>query len=155
MNTDCNDEYHHSMSDDLGEFYMYKYSLIIADDEETIANGLENMVDWHELGFHVEKVFSDGQEVIDYIENRSVDVILSDVVMNNVSGIDVAKYVYENKMDTLVVLLTGYSEFEMAQHAVKYKVDRYLLKPTDMEELISVFKEIKKRKDESRQMQHE
>ena len=66
------------------------YSLVIAEDELTMRWGLVNMVKWNELGFRVDGEFSDGQEVLAYLENSKPDVILTDIKMNHVSGLDIA-----------------------------------------------------------------
>ncbi|MGI5894948.1 MAG: response regulator, partial [Candidatus Merdivicinus sp.] len=60
------------------------YKIIIADDEEIVGNGLKDLIPWQELGFSVIKVFSDGDQVIDYIRSNDVDVILTDIKMNRV-----------------------------------------------------------------------
>lgn len=69
------------------------YSLVIAEDELTTRWGLVNMVKWNELGFQVDGEFSDGQEVLAYLESHQPDVILTDIKMNHVSGLDIAKFV--------------------------------------------------------------
>ena len=59
------------------------YSLVIAEDELTTRWGLVNMVKWNELGFQVDGEFSDGQEVLAYLESHQPDVILTDIKMNH------------------------------------------------------------------------
>lgn len=118
------------------------YKMIIADDEKMIQNGLEKMVDWHALGFDVVKIFSDGAEVIEFLENEPVDVVLTDIKMSTINGIEVAKYVYEKKIPCKVLFMSGYQEFELAYQAIKYGVDNYILKPCKIEEVQAVFKKI-------------
>jgi len=119
------------------------YKLIIADDETDIRQGLIEIVDWKKLGYELLAYFSDGREVIEYLENHHVDVILTDIKMSHLSGIDVAKYVYENKLPTKVMLLSGFREFDLAKMAIKYDVVDYLLKPTNFRELHSKFRELR------------
>lgn len=119
------------------------YKLIITDDEDTILNGLSRFVNWKELGYELVALFKDGRETLDYLSENDVDVVLTDIKMNEVSGLEVAKFVYLNKSDTKVVILSGYKEFEYAKKAIEYNVEFFLTKPTDLDEISSVFKKIK------------
>ena len=123
------------------------YKVIIADDEKVIRMGLRNILDWEKLGFEVSGIFSDGEEVLDYLDYTIPDVILTDVKMANLSGLDVAKYVMEHQCPCKVVIVSGYHEFDSALKALKYGADEYLLKPVDPEELTQVFTKIRETLD--------
>lgn len=126
------------------------YKAIIADDEKIIRMGLKSIIDWEELGFEIQEVFSDGEEIIEYLEYAMPDVILTDIKMANVSGIDVVKYVSEHKLPCKVILISGFHEFELAVQAIKYGAENYLLKPVNPEELQSVFTTLRKKLDEEK-----
>ena len=115
------------------------YSLIIAEDELMARERLTHMVKWETFGFHVDAAFSDGQEVLDYLKYNTPDVILTDIKMTHVSGLDVAKYVSERSMTTKVMLLSGNEEFEYAKRAIEYRVSDYLSKPISFPRLKEVF----------------
>ncbi len=119
------------------------YSLILVDDEPEILTGLCNIVKWNELGFHIDAAFSNGEEALEYIKHRHCDAVLSDIRMNGISGLDIADYIKTNLPDTRVILISAYSEFEYAHHAVNARVFGYLLKPTQISHLISLFNELK------------
>ena len=123
------------------------YKIVIADDEKIIRLGLKNVVNWNELGFEVSELFSDGQEVIEYLDYAMPDVSLSDVKMHHVSGLDVAKYVFENQLPCKVVLVSGYREFELAVQGIKYGAEDYLLKPTSVDAIETTFSKIRKELD--------
>ncbi len=123
------------------------YKLVIVDDEKAIRKGIRDYIDWKSMGFEVVESFEDGRETIHYIEHNSIDVILTDIEMAEVSGIDLAKYIYENKGEIKVVIISGYKEFEYARKAVEYGVEHYLLKPIRMDEVTEVFLKIKKMLD--------
>ena len=123
------------------------YKLLIADDEKIIREGLLKMVNWNKLGFEVVKTISDGEEVIDFLESELVDVVLTDVMMPHVSGIDIAKYVQEYQLPCKVVFISGYKKFEFAHQAIKYGVEYYILKPSKMEEVVAVFEHIRNELD--------
>ncbi len=118
------------------------YSLVIAEDEQIMRNGLTRMVNWKELGFSVAAVFSDGSEVLDYLKENMPDVLLMDIEMIRVTGLEVAKFVAENKLPVKVILLTGYKNFEYARQAVEYNVAHYLLKPISLPALRKVFSDL-------------
>lgn len=115
------------------------YKLVIADDEAMIRKGLTKSVDWKSLGFDLVAVFEDGSDVIEYIQNNPVDVVFSDILMCNASGLDVAKYIHENQIPTKIILMSGYQEFRYAHEAIRYHVYDYLLKPVSTDEIIDKF----------------
>ena len=119
------------------------YKLIIADDEEIIQEGLSNLVDWKELGFEIVGIFEDGNEVIDFLNGMHVDVVLTDIKMTYVGGIEIARYVMEAELPCKVVLISGHKEFELAVQAIKYGVEDYILKPSKMDEIKKVFRKIR------------
>lgn len=133
---------------------------MIVDDEAIMREGLMNLVDWKTIGFEVVADFEDGQEALEYLKNNEVDVLLTDIKMTFVSGLDLARYVDEQKLSTKVVLISGYKDFEYAREAVKYNVVQYLLKPISLKEIKRVFTEIrmeidKERENQKRQKDHQ
>lgn len=126
------------------------YKLVIADDEKIIRLGLKNVVNWPELGFELTELFTDGQEIIEYLDYVVPDVILTDIKMNHVSGIDVAKYIFERELPCKVVLISGYQEFDLAVQGLKYGAEDYLLKPTNVDSVIDTFTKLKKQLDITR-----
>lgn len=126
------------------------YRLIVVDDEQAIRRGMCNYIDWNAMGFQVEADFEDGKETIEYLKDHPVDVVMTDIEMAEVSGLELARYVWENKLPVKIVILSGYREFEYARKAIKYNVENYLLKPIRMDELQEVFGKIKKQLDETK-----
>lgn len=120
------------------------HSVIIIDDEAIIRDGLCDMVDWQHLGYEVVACFSDGRDAIAYLEDHQVDVVLTDIMMDDVGGIEVAKYAYEKKPDTRVVIVSGYRDFGFARDAIRFHAASYLLKPIDFDELNAVFSDLKR-----------
>lgn len=108
---------------------------IIVDDEETIREGLSKYISRAFSEICITGVFSDGKDAIDFLSNNHVDIILTDIRMSEKSGIDIAKYVFENTPDVKVVFLSAYQEFEYAKKAMKYGVKDYLTKPIKLSEL--------------------
>lgn len=118
------------------------FSLVIVEDEKIARERLIHMVKWEDLGFYVEASFSGGQEVLNYLRYNIPQVILTDIKMPRVTGLDVAKYVDANHLPVQVVLLSGYEEFEYAKQALTYHVVDYLTKPLSIAKLKEMFRKI-------------
>ncbi len=123
------------------------YKLIIADDEKIIQEGLVTQNNWNELGFEIVGIFNDGAEVIEYLESMPVDVVLTDIMMTHIGGIDIARYVQESGIPCKVVFISGHKEFELALQAIKYGVEDYILKPSNVDDLETIFIKIRKELD--------
>ena len=122
---------------------MRLFQMIVVDDEQRIRAGLVKNIHWEALGFEVVGAFGSGAEAIAYLAHSRVDVVFTDIVMKNGTGIDIAEWVNVHKPGIQVVLLTGFSDFDTARRAVACKVVRYLLtKPTDIGELKAVFAQV-------------
>ena len=91
------------------------YSLVIAEDELTTRRGLVHMVKWNEIGFQVNAEFSDGQELLAYLKTSMPDVILTDIKVSRVSGLDIARFAAEQNLPVQIVFLSGYKDFVCAE----------------------------------------
>ncbi len=123
------------------------YRMVIAEDEAIIREGLALMVDWEKLGFEVVACFEDGAEVIEYARKSAIDVVLTDVKMYEVSGLEVARWMAENQPEGIVVIISGYKEFDYVREAIRANVLDYILKPIDAEEILRVFQLVKENLD--------
>jgi Response regulator containing CheY-like receiver domain and AraC-type DNA-binding domain len=127
------------------------YKVIIADDERNIREGLADLINWTTLGFEVVARLEDGREALEYIDKMPVDVVLTDIKMTFVSGLELARYILEHKLDIKVVIISGHKEFEFAKQAISLGVVHYLLKPTRLNEINSVFRNIKLQLDQEKE----
>ena len=125
------------------------YRVIIADDKPFIREGLLKRNDWNAWGYEVAGVFEDGSDVLKLLEKEKADVLLTDICMFEVSGLEVARVISEKYPWMKVVLLSGYREFEYAQQALRCGVYDYLLKPIDYARLKEIFIKLKKEFDEA------
>lgn len=124
------------------------YSVLIADDEDIIRNGFIDFVPWNDLGFEVVYTCENADQVFKYLQNHTVDFILTDIVMVGHTGLDIGKYIYENHLPTIVCLISGHRNFEYAREAMKYNIKYYLTKPTDFNDVSEMLKDVKKTLDE-------
>lgn len=133
--------------------------LIIVDDEDTIRNAIARMVDFSGLGYELIGTARNGMEALDFICDDFPDVIITDLKMPVLSGLELIERVSCQDKDIDYIILSGYGEFEFAKQAMKYGVQNYLLKPTNKQELINALieirrkRELKKEKDELQQTQ--
>lgn len=100
-----------------------------------VRDAIRNRMDWNSLGFELAADCQNGKEAIDYIKEHRVDVVLTDICMPHVDGMELSKYLYENYPDTQIIIFSGFSDFEYAKKAIQYKVSEYLLKPVTAKEL--------------------
>ncbi len=115
-------------------------NLIIADDEYFIRQKIKKLVPYEELGIRFLGECENGAEVIDMLSNNTVDIILLDIRMPKLTGIEVAKYVFEHKPEVKIIILSGFNDFEYARTTFRYGIFDYLLKPVEPEALTSVLK---------------
>lgn len=130
------------------------YTILIIDDEPVVREGISENIDWAALGFELVGACGDGREGAKEIERLEPDVVLTDICMPFVDGLELASFVGERFPRTKTILLTGYDEFEYAQEAVKLKVSDFLLKPITADELRSLFERVREELDRERSEQH-
>ena len=111
--------------------------VLIADDEAVVLEGLKYIIDWDELGFSICSQASNGEETLNKILNLCPDLVLLDIRMPRMTGIEIIRTARENGFSGHFIILSGYSDFTYAQTAIRYGVDFYLTKPIDEDELIS------------------
>lgn len=131
------------------------YKLIIVDDEEEIRRGLRFFIEASKQEYEIAGEFDDGNEAIEFLNENYVELVITDVKMNSVSGIDVMKFIYEAKLPTKVIVISGYKKFDYSTAAIEYKARFYMSKPTDYDDLVNAFRiiteEIKAEKEEKAQ----
>lgn len=119
--------------------------VVLIDDEPFIIEGLKLIIDWKKEGFEIVKTLSNGKEALEYIKHNPVDLILSDIKMPVMGGLELLKTIRTEQLsDAFFVILSGYSEFAYAQQAIMYQCTNYLLKPIDYNEMVNVLNEVKK-----------
>lgn len=124
------------------------FKLAIVEDEDNIRHSLECFIPWEQIGFQVVGTFGDGTEALAYLRENPCDVVLTDILMSRMSGLELTRNLYHLNPQIKVVILSGHSDFAYAQQAIEYKVTHYLVKPVDEDELMSVFHNIKQQLDE-------
>lgn len=115
--------------------------MIIADDEKIIRETICSIIDWNHYGIEIIGLCRNGIEAYDMILDESPNLVLTDIRMPGMSGIELIKKARQTDLNTLFILLSGYGEFEYAKEAMKYGVKNYLLKPCNELQIIEAVKQ--------------
>ena len=117
--------------------------IVIVDDEPKIRNGLSKLLS-SRPGFDITGVFENAMEALEQLSVSYADVIITDIKMPEINGLDLINRIREKDENTKIIILSGYSDFSFAQRAIELGVTRYLTKPTNARELIGILEEIEK-----------
>lgn len=109
--------------------------LILADDERAIRETISKMIDWKSLGVELVGLCKDGIEAYNMILDESPDLVMTDIRMPGLSGLELVKEVREAELPVHFIILSGYEEFEYAREAMGYGIKHYLIKPCREEQI--------------------
>lgn len=124
------------------------YTIVVADDEEELRKALIRKVDWESIGFSVVGEAENGVEALELVEKYEPDLLLTDIRMPFISGIELARQVREIRPATQIAFLSGFDDFSYAQQAIQYNIVSYMLKPISAAELTGELVKIKQKIDE-------
>ncbi len=124
------------------------YKLLVVEDEKSIAYGIANSIEWEKWGFVISGVCSNGIEALEQIKKDKPHVVLSDIRMPEMDGVELMQHLNQHYPEIKIIILSGYNDFEYLQMSIKNRVMEYLLKPTDLDEFEVTFRKIKERLDE-------
>ncbi len=120
-------------------------SIMVVDDEIDIREGIRDRIQWESIGYRIAGDFADGRRALEAARKQAPDVLLTDIRMPHLDGIQLAAHLREEHPETTVVLLTGHDEFEYAHAALRLQVDDFLLKPISAAELQKALAEVAER----------
>lgn len=126
------------------------YTIVIADDEKAIRKSLIHKVNWNAIGFEVVGEAENGIDALELVEKLEPDLLLTDIKMPFISGLELARQVREIRPMTQIAFLSGYDEFRFAQKAIQYNIISYMLKPITSEKITEELIEIRKKLDQNR-----
>lgn len=124
------------------------YRAILVDDENFDLIGLQQLIPWSSL--QIEIVYSTMKPLaaMNYIHNNEIDILVTDIKMPVMSGLELAKSALGRNPDLKVLFISGYQDFEYAKQALHLKADGYILKPVDDDEIVRTLQGIVKSLDE-------
>ena len=116
------------------------YSIMIVEDEYLVRQGIASLVNYEQFGMQVIAQAENGIEAWQKFQDNPADILLTDINMPQMNGLELAKLVREQAPKCHIVFLTGYDDFDYARTAIKLGADDYLLKPfskDDVEEMLA------------------
>ncbi len=123
---------------------MRSIRVLLVDDEPPILHGLETHVPWRQLGFEVCATCTNGTDALSVLRAQPIDVVLSDIRMPGLDGLELCHIARTEFPDLVVLFLTAYRDFEFAQRAVSLGAWQFLLKPTNFETLYATLFELRR-----------
>ncbi|MEK3881721.1 response regulator [Paenibacillus sp. PL2-23] len=113
------------------------YQLLIVDDQPDLVTDLATNLPWRSIGIGEVHQAGSGAEALDIMRSTPIDVVISDIRMPGISGLDLIETIRRTWSHVRCILLSGYNDFEYAQRALKSQATDYLLKPVEDEELLT------------------
>jgi len=126
------------------------YTIILVDDERLTLDTLANYINWEQMSCRVIATASNGRDALKKIESLQPDILITDVKMPVMDGIELCKQVHTRFPRIQIVFLSGYNEFEYACAALQHGACGYLLKPIDHEELDTTMRTVRQRCEEQK-----
>lgn len=124
---------------------MRKFTIILADDEQQILLGMKKGIDWDTLGFVVAGIAGNGKEALELVEHTHADLLISDIKMPFMDGLELSEIIHEKCMNTKIILFSGWGDFEYARKAISYGVSEYVMKPIDFENMKKLLQDMHER----------
>lgn len=116
--------------------------VFLVEDEMIMRNGMKNNIPWTEEGFELVGEASDGELAYPLIKKEKPDILITDIKMPFMDGLELSRIVKKELPQIKILLLTGYNEFDYAKQAIEIGVTRYLLKPISPAKLLEAVREI-------------
>lgn len=123
------------------------YTVVVADDEDELREAVCTMIPWEALGFQLVGDASNGLDALQLVEQLEPDLLLTDIRMPFISGIELARQVREIRPAMHIAFLSGFDDFEYAKQAIQYNIISYMLKPLTMDGLAAELKNIRTKID--------
>ncbi|MCJ8009824.1 response regulator [Lederbergia wuyishanensis] len=119
------------------------YKVLIVDDEKYIRDRITQFFPWEDVGFEVIGAAENGKEALEMVKVHKPHAVLTDVLMPEMTGIELAKEIESLYPETRVIVLSAYDDFKYAQEAIQYGVKGYLLKPLSKNDFLDTFNKLK------------
>ena len=126
------------------------YRILLVDDEILVRDAIKENIDWKSIDCELVGDCENGKQAAEFVREHPVDIVLTDILMPYMDGIEFSKFLHENYPNIVIVIFSGFGEFEYAKKAIQYGVSEYLLKPVTAMELTGVIEKMKKKVDQQR-----
>ena len=133
------------------------YKILLVDDEILVRDAIRENIDWGKLDCELIGDCENGKQAVEFVKTHEVDIVLTDILMPYMDGMELSHFLHDNYPDILIVIFSGFGEFEYAKKAIQYNVSEYMLKPVTAMELTKVIENMNEkldsRKKEQRKME--
>ena len=126
------------------------YSIMIVEDEYLVRRGIASLVDYEQFGMQVIAQAENGREAWQKFQENPADILLTDINMPQMNGLELAKLVRDQVPTCHIVFLTGYDDFDYARTAIKLGADDYLLKPFSKDDVEEMLAKVRTKLDKER-----
>ncbi|MDO4306164.1 MAG: response regulator [Eubacteriales bacterium] len=124
------------------------YRILLVDDEILVRDAIRENIDWAGIDCELVGDCQNGQEAAEFVKKHPVDIVLTDICMPYMDGMELSHFLHDNYPDIVIVIFSGFGEFEYAKKAIQYNVSEYLLKPITAMELTAVINKMKEKVDQ-------
>ena len=124
------------------------YRILLVDDEILVRDAIRENIDWAGMDCELVGDCQNGQEAAEFVNKHPVDIVLTDICMPYMDGMELSHFLHDNYPDIVIVIFSGFGEFEYAKKAIRYNVSEYLLKPITAMELTAVIGRMKEKVDQ-------
>lgn len=114
--------------------------VFLAEDEIVMREGIKNTIEWEKEGFEFVGEASDGELALPLIQKTKPDILITDIKMPFMDGLELSRYVKKELPDIKIIILSGYNDFEYAKAAIQIGVAEYLIKPITGVQLLEAIK---------------
>ena len=104
------------------------WKVAAADDEAYLRTALKKLMNWEKMGCELIRVVNNGRELLQCVEEEHPDIVITDIRMPEIDGLEVCRQLYEKYPETQTIILSAYTDFEYARTAIRYDVARKLQK---------------------------
>lgn len=120
------------------------YKLLIVDDEQIEREGMAHFIQWDKYDIQLCGTAWNGADALGKIQKDVPDIVLTDIKMPVMNGIELIQKLSETYRNIVVVVLSGYGEYEFTSQAMEYGIRHYILKPCDEDKIVAVMNDAKK-----------
>ncbi|MEK3854150.1 response regulator transcription factor [Cytobacillus sp. FSL H8-0458] len=118
------------------------FKVLLVDDESIITMGLQALLDWEDYGFEIVSTAESGEEALQFLKQNPIDLLVTDILMEEMTGLELIKEVKKVQPKVKSIVLTGYQEFEFIKQGLLLGIENYLVKPVDEDELVSTIRNV-------------
>ncbi len=124
------------------------YRILLVDDEILVRDAIKENIDWKSMDCQLVGDCENGKQAADFVKSHPVDIVLTDILMPYMDGMELSHFLNDNYPEIVIVIFSGFGEFEYAKKAIQYNVSEYMLKPVTAMELREVIGKMKEKVDQ-------